>query len=146
MTMGNSGQTPNFICLVILGCSKAVNSALWWVQLKRNASPSLARLRECDATVSTQTQHNNPNNTASRFTVTVSVRSQYVCGRLQSFQDWCHHSLLTRLHQQKACPGLLSRSRSPTALSRYPFIHSAKSTHASQSWKSDRRTSCETGM
>lgn len=87
MTIGNSGQMSNFICLVILGCSKAVNSALWWVQLKRNASPSFNWhvSRGCDATLSTQTQHNNPTNTASRFTVTVSVRYQYVCGRLQSF-------------------------------------------------------------
>jgi len=142
MTMG---QMSNFICLVILGCSKAVNSGavVGATETQRIAivgtSPWMRRDRV--NTNTTQQSHQQ-----SRFTVTVSVRYQYVCGRLQSFQDRCHHSLLTRLHQQKACPGLLSHSRFPTALSRYPFIHSAKSTRASQSWKSDRSTSCETGM
>ena len=42
---------------------------------------------------------------------------------VQSFQDWCRHSLSDHQHQQKACPGLLSRLQSPTALSRYPSIH-----------------------
>ncbi len=69
-----------------------------------------------------------------RFVVSVSV----VCYSPSEIVS--RHSLLTHRHQQTACPGLLSRLRFPTALSRYPSSHSETSTHAPQPQKSDRST------